>query len=96
MSELFPVEHTLSPKAAWLSRHNLRTRREKFPRTYISAHAQDLPFTCHNPSMTRTFCGETEDAAIWEAARGLGIAHWGPEAWDKAMGGARIVDEGDC
>lgn len=77
MSDLFPVEHTPSPRLQWLAKHGLMTKKSDLPRAF--AGGADRPWICCNPAYTRKGFGYTEEEAILDYCEVFGVKHWSVE-----------------
>jgi hypothetical protein len=78
MTDLFPVEASLSPRLRWFSRHGTRTNKDQLPRGYIGP--RDKPWVCSNLSQTVCAFGDTEHDAILAYCALTGIKHWNVES----------------
>lgn len=84
MTDLFPSATSVSPRLRWLAAHNLFTRRDELPHTFVPCD-QGKPWVCANPAMTSIGCGDDEREATLDFAARHGIKHWLVEDWERAM-----------
>lgn len=77
MTELFDIEPSLSPRLKWMQEHKVRV-------TEVARHFQDefgLPAWCaHSTEQNPEGTGDTEDEALVDLARKLGIRLWNEQA----------------
>jgi len=73
--ELFDsLPPTLSPRLQWIEKHGVWTKRSEF----VDFHQPEAAWTATAAGLTGT--GPTEDAAIVELAKRMGIKLWMEEA----------------
>ena len=85
MTDLLSIPASISPRLAWLSRHNLITRHATLPHGLIGAD-NTKPWLCANRAMTTVGFGDDEREATLDYARKAGVAHWLVVDWERAMG----------
>lgn len=83
-TELIEIPDTPSPKAAWLKRHRLRTRKEDLPRWNSGPRNQE-PWVCENAGGTYRGTGTTEHDACLDYAARYGVKHWTVEEWEQDL-----------
>lgn len=76
--DLFPEARSLSPKLAWLQKHNLHTRLDTLPRSYIGP-CDRQPWICGNAGDTVCTFGDSEEEAILEYCEQIGLKHYSLE-----------------
>ena len=86
-ADLFPAATSVSPHLRWLAAHNLITRHDKLPHTFVGAD-NTKPWVCANKAMTRLGFGDDEREAEMAFADRYGVKHWLVEDWERAMGPA--------
>ncbi len=70
MTELFHIEPVLSPRLRWMEQHNITLRHhEDSSAHHLNWSATDDAFKCFG-------WGETEEEALCQLARKLGLKHW--------------------
>jgi len=67
---LFAVEESKSPRLQWMDKHGVWTKRSEF----VDFHQPEAAWTATAAGLTGT--GPTEDAAIVELAKRMGIKLW--------------------